>query len=310
MPRPRAALFNAVFLWEDDTMQKIKPTLLGFVALICAPTLYPMDWPATNGRMISNFGWNDGGSPALGVSFQSQGPVATADEGELLFIQEVSNTASQLPEPLGNWVAVDHGDIISLYSHMDTTETFFTLPRWLSKDTAVGMAGRSGWADLTGFSFSLFDRKERRWVNPSMIMTPLPDTRPPVIQGLWLKDSEGRVIESTPAATRINQGRYTIIAAVVDTQNSPTDTPLAPHRIVCTMNGTGAGELTFETYSARDGVLMVYRNGLVPVRQVYALASGYEIGETLFTRGQISLEITAYDIIGLSQSAVYRFAVE
>jgi hypothetical protein len=291
-------------------MQKIKICLLCYVAFICASNLYAMDWPALGGRLITNFGWNDGGSPALGVFFESPGPVAVADEGELLFIQETSNTASQLPEPLGNWVAVDHGDLISLYSHLDAAETFSTLPLWLTKDTTIGMAGRSGWSGMNGFSFSLFDRKERRWVNPSMIMTPLPDTRPPVIQGLWLKDADGRVIDSTPAGTRISQGRYTIIVAVVDTQNSPADPPLAPHRIVCTMNGTGAGELTFETYSARDGVLMVYRNGLVPVRQVYALASGYEISEALFTRGQISLEITAYDIIGLSQSTVYRFAVE
>lgn len=298
----------------------MKRYVLCLLAFVSASALYAMDWPSLSGKLISNFGWNDGGSPTLGVTFASQGPVAAADEGELLFLQEASNTASQLPEPLGNWVAVEHRDLIGLYSHLDETDTFAAIPNQIEKGAAIGDSGRSGWSDVNGFHFALFDRKERRWMNPSMIMTPLPDTRPPVIQGLWLKDPQGTVVEAAPSATvmqtvlspltRIGQGRYTVIVAVIDLQNSLADPPLAPHRIVCTMNGTGFGELTFETYSARDGVLMVYRNGLVPVRQIYALASGYEIGDASFTRGQVNLEITASDVTGSTQSATYRFLVE
>jgi hypothetical protein len=270
-----------------------------------------MDWPSPNGTLVSNFGWNEGGTPALGVSFAGAGPVQAADDGELLFVQDSSNTASQLPEPLGAWLAVDHGDLISIYSRLDDRqagELFLALPNRIQKNTEIGTAGVSGWTRLNGFHFSLFDRKDRRWVNPSMIMTPLPDTRPPIIRGLSLKNSDGQVIESSQA--RIAQGRYTIAVDVTDTLTSPADPPLAPHRIVCTMNGSEVGELIFETYSARDGMLMVYRNGLVPVKQVYALAPFYEVGEALFTRGQVALEIIAYDIAGSAQSAVYRFAVD
>ena len=291
-------------------METIKMRLLPIALLLSASALHAMDWPSLNGTLVSNFGWNDGGTPALGVSFTDVGPVNAADDGELLFAQNSSNTASQLPEPLGTWIAMDHGDLISIYSRLDkqSEELFVALPKRMPKNTEIGMAGISGWTRINGFHFSLFDRKERRWVNPAMIMTPLPDTRPPLIRGLFLKNSEGQVIESSQA--RIAQGRYTIAVDVTDTLTSPSDPILAPHRIVCTMNGSEVGELTFETYSARDGMLMVYRNGLVPVKQVYALAPFYEVGEALFARGQITLEIIAYDITGSSQSVVYRFAVE
>jgi hypothetical protein len=273
--------------------------------------VHAIDWPSLTGTLFRNFGLNSGGRPLLGVSFADTGPVKAADDGEILFIQNGLNTASALPDPLGTWIALDHGDLISIYSRLDdrqSEELFAALPRQVPKNTAIGVSGGSGWTRVNGFHFFLFDRKDRRWVNPAMIMTPLQDTRPPVIRGLILKNSEGELIE--PSQARIVQGRYTIAVDVTDTLAGSSEPLLAPHRIIGTMNGSEIGELTFETYSARDGVLMVYRNGLVPVKQVYALAPFYEIGEALFTRGQVALEIIAYDIAGFAQSMVFRFAVE
>jgi hypothetical protein len=142
-----------------------------------------------------------------------------------------------------------------------------------------------------------------------MIITPFPDTRPPLFQSVQLRNSEGRLFD--PARTRnLSQGRYVVSAAVSDTKTTPGDPPLAPHRIVCSVNGTEIGSLSFETLSARDGALMVYRNGLVPAKQVYAPFPGFEIGEIGFTRGQATLEIIAQDIAGNSRSAVFRLLIE
>jgi hypothetical protein len=88
------------------------------------------------------------------------------------------------------------------------------------------------------------------------------------------------------------------------------ESPLAPFRIVCSVNGSEAGMLRFETYSARDGALMVYRNGLVPVRDVFAPKPGWEVGEAQFTRGQATLEIIVQDITGNNRNVVYRLQVE
>ncbi|MDR2393124.1 MAG: M23 family metallopeptidase [Treponema sp.] len=284
--------------------------MLGFSISFAAPTLvYPIDWPAQALTVTTNFGWNDQGKPTLGTSFESEGPVHAADRGELIFSHYGSDTASRLPSPLGAWVALDHGEgLISIYSRLEDTK-LQELPQVLEKGTVLGVAGRSGWSTRRGFHFSLFDRKERCWVNPSMIITPLPDTRAPTIQSVVLRNAEGRIIEPNQISS-ISQGKYTVCVSATDTRIGPNENALAPHRILCTVNGSEIGALTFETYSARDGILIVYRNGLVPVKQVYAPAPGFEVGEVWVTRGQVSLEIIAQDIIGNAQSAVYRLTVE
>jgi hypothetical protein len=82
-----------------------------------------------------------------------------------------------------------------------------------------------------------------------------------------------------------------------------------PQRIVCSVNGAEAGSLNFEAFSARDGVLMVYRNGLVPVRQVYSVFPAFEAAEVFLTRGQANLEIIVQDIAGNSNTVVTRLIV-
>jgi hypothetical protein len=269
--------------------------------------LYGMDWPSPSAQMIRNFGWNDEGRPRLGSAFAADDPLQAADGGELLFAHWETNTASRLPTPLGNWIAIDHGDgLISIYSRFEDDEAK-QIPNNVRKGAFLGNSGVSGWANQAGFYFSLFDRKERRWVNPSMIITPFDDNTMPVIQSVELKNAGGQIIN--PAVNRnIAQGRYSVSVYVTDTLNQTA--LLAPHRIVCSVNGSEIGALGFETYSARDGVLLVYRNGLVPVKQVYAPSPAFEIGEVWLTRGQATLEIIAQDITGNSRSALYRLTVE
>jgi hypothetical protein len=245
----------------------------------------------------------------MGVVFEASGPVRAMDAGEVLFIHTEGNSVSRLPSPLGAWIALDHGDgIISVYSRLnDPHEKSLQTP--VDAGDIIAAAGQSGWSNREGFYFSLFDRKERRWVNPSMIITPLPDTVQPVIHSVELRNSDGRSIN--PAQTRnLSQGRYTILVNASDSGPKAGENPLAPYRITCSVNGLEGGILNFETYSARDGVLMVYRNGLVPVEQVYAPYPAYEIGELWFTRGQATLEVIAQDILGNTRSLTFRLQVE
>jgi hypothetical protein len=245
----------------------------------------------------------------LGNVFVAEGPIRAADKGELLFYHSPSNTASALPSPLGSWIALEHEDgIIGIYSRFEDI-TAPSFPNIIDKDTVIASAGQSGWTGQEGFYFSLFDRRERRWVNPSAIITPQEDTRQPQIEAVALRNNRNNRLDLSQIKT-IPQGRYTILVSASDTRTSSTETALAPYRIVCSVNGIEIGGLTFETFSTRDGVLMVYRNSLVPVRQVYAADSAFEIGEVDFIRGQVTLAIIAQDITGNSRNNQYRFQVE
>jgi hypothetical protein len=76
------------------------------------------------------------------------------------------------------------------------------------------------------------------------------------------------------------------------------------------LNGVEAGSLSFETYSARKGILLLSRNGLVPVSSVYAPYPAFELGEAWFTRGQTTLELIVRDVMGNESSATRRLEVE
>jgi hypothetical protein len=277
--------------------------LLTLAALACG-----MDWPSREGLMIRNFGWNDHGSPAKGVSFETEGPVRAADAGEMLFFNDPESAASRIPSPLGVWIALDHGDgLVSVYSRLDERR----LPESLSlveKDTVIAASGQSGWSGARGFSFGIFDRRERRWVNPAMIVTPLPDTQPPVILSATLRNAEGPV---NLAQTRaISRGRYTIAVAVSDTMEGNGAIPLAPFRIGCSVNGVELASLSFETFSVREGIAMAYRNSLAPAREVYAPYPAFEIGDVVFTPGRVTLEISALDGAQHLRTATHQLQVD
>lgn len=282
--------------------------LLGAAMSLVSVPLCAMDWPAVDAVMVRNFGSNDRGRPVLGTVFEGEGPVLAAEGGELIFSRSGGETASRLPSPLGAWTALDHGDgLISIYSRCEDVGGT-TAGRRTERGSPVAVTGVSGWSGRQGVYFILYDRRERRWVNPSMIITPFPDTRQPQILAVDLHNAQGALVPR--GQNRISQGRYTVLVSAVDTMLSSQENPLAPHRIVCSVNGVEIGSLHFETISARDGVLMVYRNGLSPVTQVYAPFPAFEAGEVFLSRGQASLEIIVQDIAGNSRVTLSRLTVE
>lgn len=290
--------------------------LFAALFLLGVSGLYSMDWPSSTGRVTRNFGWNENGLPHLGVSFEGGGSFGAAETGELLFERREDDNASRLPSPLGSWAALDHGDgIISIYGRYSGASADAP-PGNIERGFPLGEAGISGWSSREGFFFQLFDRKEKRWINPSLLIHIGPEaaqaanqgTRllPPAIMAVRLRDSEGRIFNPYGIGT-LSQGRYVVsVDAVSRTQEG---SPLAPQRIICSVNGSESGELNFETYLARDGFLMVNRNGLVPVSRVYAPSPAYEIADVWFSRGQTTLEIITEDALGNLRNVVYRFQV-
>ncbi|MDR0584303.1 MAG: hypothetical protein LBG57_08170 [Treponema sp.] len=277
------------------------------LALASIP-LDAMDWPLPDAVMVRNFGFNDRGRPMTGTVFEGEGPVLAAEEGELIFSRSAGETASRLSSPLGAWTALDHGNgLISIYSRRED-DGGNPAPRRIERGGPIAAAGISGWSNRSGLYFILYDRRERRWVNPSMIITPFPDRRQPQILAVDLRNDQGTLVPR--GQTRMNQGRYTILISAVDTMLDPRENPLAPYRIVCSVNGVEIGSLHFETISARDGSLMVYRSGFAPAAQVYAPFPAFEIGEAFLTRGQASLEILVQDVAGNERSALSRLTVE
>jgi len=284
-----------------------RPFFLLTAFLLCN-FLTALEWPSPDVVMVRNFGFNDRGRPCLGTVFEGEGDIHAAGDGETIFSCTGKEIASRLPSPLGVWSAIDHNDgLISIYGR-GGYEAGIQPPSKVSRGVPIAITGSSGWSRRNGFYFVLYDRKERRWVNASMVITPFPDTTPPQIMGIQLRRTDGRLLEGS-SLRNVSQGRYTITVNTIDILKEPK-LPLAPHRIVCSVNGEEAGALSFETICARNGMLMVSRNGLIPAERVYAPYPAFEAGEVHLSRGQAILEIIVQDIAGNSRNASLRMIVE
>jgi hypothetical protein len=142
-----------------------------------------------------------------------------------------------------------------------------------------------------------------------MVIPPFPDTALPQISGIQLRAGNGRIFEGAQLRN-LSQGTYTVIINAFDTLSDTRGTRLAPYRIVCSVNGVEVGILSFETMHARNGMLMVNRNGQIPARQVYEAFPAFEAGEVYLSRGQVLLEILVHDVAGNVRSSVTRITVE
>jgi hypothetical protein len=287
-----------------------------FILLFPVGFLDAMNWPSGDAVLINNFGANNRGKPVLGMIFDGGTDVIAAESGEVIFSRGKNDTrsinaASRLPSPLGSWTAVDHGDgLISIYSRYSHENDFMKTDQYtrIEKEQIIASSGISGWSVRNGFYFMIFDRRERRWINPAMILTPRQETRPPQIISFELRNAQGNIVGSR----NISQGRYMVLVNAEGgtvRQVPGIVTQYAPYRIVCSVNGAEAGSLNFEAFSARDGVLMVTRNGLVSARQVYANSPFFEAADVFLTRGQVTLEIIVQDINGASRSMSSRLIV-
>jgi len=285
---------------------------LFFIFYLLPFTLAAMDWPLPNAAMTRNFGFNDRGRPELGTVFEGEGEICAAEEGKVIFSSSGKGITSRLPSPLGAWTAVDHGDgLVSIYARYNDEGKNASAGQLtqVGRGVPIATAGSSGWSRRNGFYFMLYDRRELRWVNASMVITPFPDTVPPQIMGIQLRNADGRLFEGTQLRG-VSQGKYAIMVNTIDNRADTRGAPLAPHKIVCSVNGEEAGSLSFETISARNGSLMVNRNGPVPALRVYAGYPGFEAGEVSLSRGQAILEVIVQDIAGNTRSASTRMFVE
>ena len=285
-------------------------SLLTIILIIAANSvLYAMDWPLANAEVVQNFGANDQGTPVLGTILKGGGVVFTTGPGELIFSSSGKEAASRLPSPLGAWSAVAHSDgLVSIYSRYND-DGRGGQPGYLELGSPIARAGVSGWSRNEGVYYILYDRRERRWVNALMVITMPPDTAEPQILSVQLRNSAGRLLESGQIRN-ISQGRYSIVVNAADALQRPGSPRLPPYRILCSVNGGEIGSLTFDTINAKNGVLMVSRNGQTPAKRVYSDYPAYEIGEVQFNRGQANLEIIVQDLAGNSRSALIRITVE
>ncbi|MFA6505523.1 MAG: M23 family metallopeptidase [Treponemataceae bacterium] len=282
-------------------------------ALISAPILCGIDWPTTKNELHYSFGQNDHGRPSVGMLFSGNDSVRATDAGEIVFAASGGYFATQtdrFPYTLGSWIAVDHGNgIVSAYGNLEPFDATIESKTIVEKGSVLGTSGISGWAENQGFFFSIFDRIERRWVNPTMLSPGRADSRPPTVKSVTLIGRDGQNIPL--AANRlIRQGSYRVIVEAFDTENAPRQYALTPQRLVCLVNGSEQGALHLETLKTINGELSVSRIKSSPANLVYLNSGAFDLGDIRLSRGRTTIELIARDSGGNERVASFSIAVE
>lgn len=333
---PRPALSSAARLAPSA----VRLVLAAAMALAAA-ALPAMEWPLPGAAVARNFGFNDGGRPGLGVALSGSGYALASGPGEIVFSSAGGSSgpggAARFPSPLGVWAAVDHGNgLVSIYARLGSLGSggaeegpggegsgaedqglgqgarrgVFEAPFAVAQGDPIGAAGSSGWSGGgAGCYFMVYDRRERRWVNPAMVASPLPDAVAPQIHWAQLRAEDGSAAPVAPWQS-VAQGRHGVVVSATDALSGGLGSGLAPHRIIVLANGAEIGRLSLETISARDGAMMVSRSGQAPARGVFAPFPAFEAGEAWLNRGQAIIEVIAQDIAGNYARIVAQITVE
>jgi hypothetical protein len=274
--------------------------------LLSIARLTAFDLPAPDAAALRAFGENDGGRPLLGSTFRAGGRLAPMERGEAVFSRQVRDSASRFTAPLGNMTAVEHADgILGIYARIGSPRP--SPAPLVEADAALADAGVSGWSGTAGFYLAVFDRKERRWVNPSLLLPSEPEAGPPPIRAVMLRGADGRLIDLAAVRT-VRRGAYSVLVRLTEASERAGGKAAAVRRIVCTVSGAGAGALDIETFAASDGALTALRGVPVPVSRVYALPPYIEAAEVVLGRGRAALEVASEAAV--PRRTVYNLTVE
>lgn len=294
-------------------MKRHLAALTLLTAALAAPIrIAAVDWPSSTAELRTSFGQNERGRPSVGMVFEGEDAVRSMDAGEILFVASRGSSGGALddfPYTLGDWIAVDHGNgIVGAYGRLAPSESAST-KTVVEKGSVLGYSGSTGWTGSTGFYFSVYDRVERRWVNPAMIAPQRPDNRPPSIKSIDLVGKDGQTVRL--AANRIvRQGAYRVLVESSDTESSTKQHPLAPQRIMCLVNGSEQGALHLETVKTENGELTVSRTKPAPAGLVYQNSGAVDLGEIRLSRGRTIMELIARDASGNERISTITFMVE
>jgi hypothetical protein len=273
--------------------------------------LCALEWPLTGARPGSLFGSSVSGNFATSMAFVAEGDLVTAvDDGELAFVlDEGSDAASRIPSTIGSYVILEHPrGIAAVYGELAAGSASSYLSK-VRKGSILGKAGASGMAKGQGLAFSLLDRGAGRWINPLLLLPPLPDKSPPVIRSaVLLRDGKTWTLGETRS---LPQGMYSFAVDVQDPLDASwTPGPSAPYFLRLVVDGVKVAELSFDVAAAPKGRLLVGSGNQLSHDDCYLPDGKTLLATRLFPRGRTVLQVLARDYAGNERQVSWTLNVE
>lgn len=267
-------------------------------------SLCAFEWPLNSGSIRYGFGsFRDGF--LKGTEFGTANSMVRAvAEGELVFVATGRSLPGGYPIHGGSMLSLAHpAEMVSVYTGMVPD----SISRYLVKVKAGDVLGRTPDAGgRLGARLFTYDGKERRFVNPLMVLPGVRDDMVPVIRSTSLKNDGGVVrIDQTRI---IKQGIYDVILEVYD--NSPTGEQSAPFEIAVTLDGSVRARVVYDASWAKDGMPFIFGSAGLE-EDAYLLGENrVRFGPYVFPRGRVVLSISVLDFTGNKREQTYSLSVQ
>ncbi len=267
------------------------------VGLLVLTLVGAFEWPSDAGAYRFGFGTARGGL-LRGVEFRpSDGLIQAAANGELTFAVDSPSLPGGYPVSGGGMVVVAHAsDMTTIYSGLKRG----SVSSYLKNVHAGDILGSSSTA-LTdrGVVFYTFDAKERRYINPLIVMPGLVDDKAPVVRSVSLStDGTETLVDATKP---IRQGKYWLLVDTYD--SSPSGTASAPFELRIFIDGSERDRLVYDAIWAKNGKSLPGESSVAPDGRL-------RLGPYTLQRGRVALSVVVSDYNGNTREQAYSVSVQ
>ena len=261
------------------------------------------DWPIDGGKFRFGFGTPRGGF-LRGMEFGSgDGLVRAADDGELAFVYDGPRLPGGYPLSGNSLLVLAHvSDISTIYVGMERG----SVSSYLKNVRRGDVLGRSPESKAgRGTTVYAFDAKERRYINPLIIMPAQPDSKPPVVKSAALSaDGVETVIDQ---ATSVRQGSYDLLLDTYDV--SPAGAQTAPYDIRVIIDGSERARVVYDAAWASSGASSLFGSRSTSEESFLTDDERIRFGPYALARGRVIVAVIVSDYAGNRREQSYSITV-
>lgn len=277
-----------------------RQALSGYLFLFVVAFGTAWQWPVPDPVVVETFGHNHDGAFQRGMlvagGVQSVYPVVA---GEIVYVHGESDPP---PSGMGNYVVVEHDHgFRSLYAHLDSVAEA-RAGMTVDETTSLGAVGESGIVMGHHLEFYILDTENQVYVNPLLLLPPLPDTRSPAVVNVYAQTADWLFLLSE--TNELPRGEYQMLIECVDRFAVTRDQVHSPYRIEVFRNGQRQFALKFDmiAFQAED-VVRPSNHGTHD--EIYADVNLYRAGKLNVTGVRTDIEIVVADFAGNESTASF-----
>lgn len=281
-----------------------KVSALLSLAALSLTLLAAFQWPQKPEALKLNFGGNAGGF-FKGIELNlPDSPVLTPAKGEMLFAHDSPRLPGGYPLPNGSLAAIAHdAGMISIYTGMQPG-SLANYRGVVEQGEILGISPAQGSGRFLGFY--LYDQRERRYINPQILLDTVPDARVPVIKSVALVSANKE--QALERNSVVRQGSYSLVMDAADA--TALGFPGAPFDVSVVLDGSERFRVVYDSARMIAGQSLLFSDNAQPEREYFLSDGRISFGPIALTKGRSSISVSATDLAGNKRELSYTITVQ